>query len=165
MRWSEVHLLPDHAPNNGDVSMMGGGMGGAADREAAPGRGGLGMGLGGGLGLGMGSGGLGSSSSSSSSSSPASSMSMPQIKNHSVTHHAGYLYCFGGYDGRRNHQSLSVYSLRERRWMDVISTSSDSSSASASVAASLTAGGRGGGGKSRDGTRRGGRTERTEESR
>jgi hypothetical protein len=150
-----VHLLPDHAPNNGDVSMMGGGMGGAADREAAPGRGGLGMGLGGGLGLGMGSGGLGSSSSSSSSSSPASSMSMPQIKNHSVTHHAGYLYCFGGYDGRRNHQSLSVYSLRERRWMDVISTSSDSSSASASVAASLTAGGRGGGGVGSGASRRG----------
>lgn len=47
-----------------------------------------------------------------------SSSHMPQIKNHSVTHHRGYLYCYGGYDGRRNHQTLSVYSLRERRWMN-----------------------------------------------
>ncbi|KAL9181920.1 hypothetical protein ACHAXT_012263 [Thalassiosira profunda] len=41
----------------------------------------------------------------------------PQIKNHSVTHHRGHLYCFGGYDGRRNHQTLLIYSLREGRWL------------------------------------------------
>lgn len=42
--------------------------------------------------------------------------STPTIKNHSVTHHDGYLYCFGGYDGRRNHMTLWVYSIREKRW-------------------------------------------------
>ena len=41
----------------------------------------------------------------------------PQIKNHSVTWHRGYLYCFGGYDGRRNHQTLLIYSLRDQCWM------------------------------------------------
>lgn len=40
----------------------------------------------------------------------------PTIKNHSVTHFAGNLYCFGGYDGRRNHNSLLLYSIREQRW-------------------------------------------------
>jgi len=48
----------------------------------------------------------------------------PQIKNHSVTYHRGYLYCFGGYDGRRNHQTLLIYSLREGRWMTPASNSS-----------------------------------------
>lgn len=51
-----------------------------------------------------------------SSGGPSSSLS-PQIKNHSVTHHRGYLYCFGGYDGRRNHQTLWIYSLKEQRWI------------------------------------------------
>lgn len=40
----------------------------------------------------------------------------PTIKNHSVTHFAGNLYCFGGYDGRRNHNSLLLYSIRDQRW-------------------------------------------------
>eukprot|EP00559_Dactyliosolen_fragilissimus_P005667 CAMPEP_0184871154 /NCGR_PEP_ID=MMETSP0580-20130426/40192_1 /TAXON_ID=1118495 /ORGANISM="Dactyliosolen fragilissimus" /LENGTH=85 /DNA_ID=CAMNT_0027373709 /DNA_START=109 /DNA_END=363 /DNA_ORIENTATION=+ len=44
----------------------------------------------------------------------------PTIKNHTVTHHGGYLFCFGGYDGRRNHMSLMIYSIQERRWSDVI---------------------------------------------
>jgi len=48
---------------------------------------------------------------------PSSSSSTPQIKNHSVTHHRGHLYCFGGYDGRRNHQTLLIYSLKEQRWI------------------------------------------------
>jgi hypothetical protein len=48
---------------------------------------------------------------------PSSSTSTPQIKNHSVTHHRGHLYCFGGYDGRRNHQTLLIYSLKEQRWI------------------------------------------------
>ena len=40
----------------------------------------------------------------------------PTIKNHSVTHHGNHLYCFGGYDGRRNHMTLMIYSIREHRW-------------------------------------------------
>eukprot|EP00565_Helicotheca_tamesis_P006483 CAMPEP_0185731426 /NCGR_PEP_ID=MMETSP1171-20130828/12877_1 /TAXON_ID=374046 /ORGANISM="Helicotheca tamensis, Strain CCMP826" /LENGTH=653 /DNA_ID=CAMNT_0028400689 /DNA_START=30 /DNA_END=1991 /DNA_ORIENTATION=- len=43
----------------------------------------------------------------------------PTIKNHSVTYHNGLLYCFGGYDGRRNHMTLLVYSLRDQRWTPV----------------------------------------------
>ena len=41
----------------------------------------------------------------------------PTIKNHSVTYYRGHLYCFGGYDGRRNNQTLLIYSLREGRWI------------------------------------------------
>ena len=41
----------------------------------------------------------------------------PTIKNHSVTHFNGYLYCFGGYDGRRNHLTLLLYSIRDQRWI------------------------------------------------
>jgi Kelch motif len=41
----------------------------------------------------------------------------PTIKNHSVTHFNGYLYCFGGYDGRRNHMTLLLYSIRQQRWI------------------------------------------------
>lgn len=41
----------------------------------------------------------------------------PTIKNHSVTHFNGFLYCFGGYDGRRNHLTLLLYSIRESRWI------------------------------------------------
>ncbi len=41
----------------------------------------------------------------------------PTIKNHSVTHFNGYLFCFGGYDGRRNHMTLLVYHIAEERWI------------------------------------------------
>lgn len=41
----------------------------------------------------------------------------PTIKNHSVTYFADHLYCFGGYDGRRNHQTLLMYSIKEKRWI------------------------------------------------
>jgi leucine-zipper-like transcriptional regulator 1 len=41
----------------------------------------------------------------------------PTIKNHSVTYFDGYLYCFGGYDGRRNHMTLLLYSLNEKIWI------------------------------------------------
>jgi hypothetical protein len=41
----------------------------------------------------------------------------PTIKNHSVTHFNGFLYCFGGYDGRKNHATLMLYDLQERRWI------------------------------------------------
>lgn len=53
---------------------------------------------------------------SNSSNSP-SAASAPTIKNHSVTHLGQYLYCFGGYDGRRNHNSLLLYHLSEKRWI------------------------------------------------
>ncbi|GAX29211.1 ankyrin repeat and BTB/POZ domain-containing protein 2 [Fistulifera solaris] len=41
----------------------------------------------------------------------------PTIKNHSVTHFNGYLFCFGGYDGRRNHMTLLIYHIAEERWI------------------------------------------------
>lgn len=41
----------------------------------------------------------------------------PTIKNHSVTHFKGHLYCFGGYDGRRNHLTLLLYSIAGKRWI------------------------------------------------
>mmetsp|Transcript_15570 Transcript_15570/g.35661 ORF Transcript_15570/g.35661 Transcript_15570/m.35661 type:complete len:885 (+) Transcript_15570:240-2894(+) len=43
--------------------------------------------------------------------------SAPTIKNHSVTHFGSFLYCFGGYDGRRNHNDLLIYSIAEQRWI------------------------------------------------
>lgn len=45
-----------------------------------------------------------------------SSQQPPTIKNHSTTYHGGYLYCFGGYDGRLNHMTLRMYSIAEKRW-------------------------------------------------
>jgi len=50
------------------------------------------------------------------------SMNTPTIKNHSVTYHDGYLYCFGGYDGRRNHMTLSLYSVLNKKWFRVHTT-------------------------------------------
>jgi len=41
----------------------------------------------------------------------------PTIKNHSVTYFNDHLYCFGGYDGRRNHNLLLLYSIRQHRWI------------------------------------------------
>jgi leucine-zipper-like transcriptional regulator 1 len=43
--------------------------------------------------------------------------SAPTIKNHSVTHFGRFLYCFGGYDGRRNHTTLLLYDLIYNRWI------------------------------------------------
>lgn len=45
----------------------------------------------------------------------------PAIKNHSVTHFNGFLYCFGGYDGHRNHQALLLYSLKDQVWIHPLS--------------------------------------------
>ena len=52
--------------------------------------------------------------------------SAPTIKNHSATHFGGYLYVFGGYDGRRNHQTLLVYSIAEQRWIRPVMTNTAS---------------------------------------
>lgn len=73
----------------------------------------------------------------------------PTIKNHSVTFHDGLLYCFGGYDGRRNHQTLLIYSLNEKRWRRVehqAPSSAASPSAAAAAAAAAAMGGRASGG-------------------
>jgi len=83
----------------------------------------------------------------------------PTIKNHSVTFHDGLLYCFGGYDGRRNHQTLLIYSLIEKRWRRVEqqTPSSAISPTSAAAAAAAAAMGRGsGGGEGTRGMRTGG---------
>ena len=45
------------------------------------------------------------------------SINTPTVKNHSVTYHDGYLYCFGGYDGRRNHMTLTLYSIIRKKWI------------------------------------------------
>ena len=69
----------------------------------------------------------------------------PTIKNHSVTFHDGLLYCFGGYDGRRNHQTLLIYSLTEKRWRRVehqTPSSAAAPSAAAAAAAAAAMGGR-----------------------
>ena len=41
----------------------------------------------------------------------------PTIKNHSVTYFNDHLYCFGGYDGQRNHNLLLLYNIKEHRWI------------------------------------------------
>ncbi|KAL7539125.1 hypothetical protein ACHAXR_009037 [Thalassiosira sp. AJA248-18] len=92
MRWSEPRPIPD--------SDGGGGVGG------------------GGNGNGNGNGGSNNVNGNNANGNPTT----PQIKNHSVTYHRGYLYCFGGYDGRRNHQTLLIYSLREGRWITPATT-------------------------------------------
>jgi len=61
-----------------------------------------------GIGLGV----TGSDTGGSPGAPPA-----PTIKNHSVTYFNDHLYCFGGYDGRRNHNLLLLYSIREHRWI------------------------------------------------
>jgi len=45
------------------------------------------------------------------------SLGAPTIKNHSVTYFNDHLYCFGGYDGRRNHNLLLLYNIRDHRWI------------------------------------------------
>ena len=45
-------------------------------------------------------------------------MITPTIKNHSVTCYENHLYCFGGYDGRKNHSSLWIFDLIHKVWFD-----------------------------------------------
>ena len=42
----------------------------------------------------------------------------PAIKNHTVNHFNGYLFCFGGYDGRKNLNKLLVYGIAEQQWVE-----------------------------------------------
>jgi len=46
----------------------------------------------------------------------------PTIKNHSATEFRNLLICFGGYDGRRNHMTLLIYSILEKRWIRPVHT-------------------------------------------
>jgi len=62
-------------------------------------------------------GGGNNSNNTASNNDAASSSHAPTIKNHSVTYFNEHLYCFGGYDGRRNHNSLLLYSIQDRRWI------------------------------------------------
>jgi len=43
----------------------------------------------------------------------------PTIKNHSATHHAGIIYVYGGYDGRRNHKTLQAFDVRHQCWRKI----------------------------------------------
>lgn len=45
-----------------------------------------------------------------------STTNTPTIKNHSVTYYNNSLYCFGGYDGRRNHSSLLIFDISTQTW-------------------------------------------------
>jgi leucine-zipper-like transcriptional regulator 1 len=54
---------------------------------------------------------------------PQSEEGQPTIKNHSVTHFNGNLYCFGGYDGRRNHQTLLLYNIANQQWLQTTDSS------------------------------------------
>ena len=45
------------------------------------------------------------------------SSSAPMIKNHSVTFFNNYLYTFGGYNGRHNHNTLMMYSIADKKWI------------------------------------------------
>ena len=41
----------------------------------------------------------------------------PQIKNHSSVLYKKMLYLFGGYDGKKNHNSLHIYDLSKNEWI------------------------------------------------
>ena len=43
----------------------------------------------------------------------------PKIKNHSATHYNRAIYVFGGYDGRKNHNSLLRFDLDRLEWTKV----------------------------------------------
>jgi hypothetical protein len=46
----------------------------------------------------------------------------PTIKNHSATEFHNLLFTFGGYDGHRNHMTLLIYSMLEKRWIRPVHT-------------------------------------------
>jgi hypothetical protein len=54
--------------------------------------------------------------SSPNNASSSTVIATPTIKNHSVTYYNNYLYCFGGYDGRRNHSSLLLFDVTSQTW-------------------------------------------------
>ena len=40
----------------------------------------------------------------------------PSKKNHSTTLHKNKLYVFGGYDGKKNHNTISVFNIDTQKW-------------------------------------------------
>ena len=40
----------------------------------------------------------------------------PAKKNHSTTLHEGKLYVFGGYDGKKNHNVITVFDIAKQEW-------------------------------------------------
>lgn len=40
----------------------------------------------------------------------------PQIKNHSAIIYKRCIYLFGGYDGKKNHNTLHVYDIDTKEW-------------------------------------------------
>lgn len=43
----------------------------------------------------------------------------PQIKNHTTILYKNRLYLFGGYDGKKNHNALYIYTLDKLEWSKV----------------------------------------------
>lgn len=41
----------------------------------------------------------------------------PQIKNHSAVLYKKTLFLFGGYDGKKNHNSLHIYDIIKNEWV------------------------------------------------
>lgn len=41
----------------------------------------------------------------------------PQIKNHSAVYYKKMLFLFGGYDGKKNHNSLHIYDIHKNEWL------------------------------------------------
>lgn len=40
----------------------------------------------------------------------------PAKKNHSTTLYKNCLYVFGGYDGKKNHNQITVFNIQTKRW-------------------------------------------------
>eukprot|EP00518_Triparma_eleuthera_P006066 CAMPEP_0182484374 /NCGR_PEP_ID=MMETSP1319-20130603/43305_1 /TAXON_ID=172717 /ORGANISM="Bolidomonas pacifica, Strain RCC208" /LENGTH=147 /DNA_ID=CAMNT_0024686273 /DNA_START=304 /DNA_END=744 /DNA_ORIENTATION=+ len=59
------------------------------------------------------------SASTSTFSSQPHPVPTPTIKNHSVTLYNNKLYVFGGYDGRKNHNSLRTFDCSTMEWSHV----------------------------------------------
>jgi len=93
MQWSEISTSSSSQTSAGVVNGVGGNDQRQHHNSHGPGAAGSENGLGGG------------------------SLGAPTIKNHSVTYFNDHLYCFGGYDGRRNHNLLLLYNIKEHRWI------------------------------------------------
>lgn len=41
----------------------------------------------------------------------------PNIKNHSAIYYKGHIYLFGGYDGKKNHNTLHMFNIERGEWV------------------------------------------------
>ena len=96
MQWSEISTASSSSTSLGVVN----GIGGAEHHRNMQGAGGPNV-----------------TGHGSSENGPGGTLGAPTIKNHSVTYFNDFLYCFGGYDGRRNHNLLLLYNIKEHRWI------------------------------------------------